>query len=502
MIVTSGQALVRLSSGTAPSSLDAALQGLGATRGTSLGNGWVLIRWSDSSSVASKLPALGNLPGVAAVQPSHVYKVHRVPNDTLVGMQYALQNVDAFRAWELETGGTSRVTVAVIDTGIDGSHPDLSAKFANTTSIAYDPNTGAVAVPNDPLTPACEHATEVAGVAAASSDNSLDIAGMSWGAQLVSLKVFADADCDPSDCDANTACNTNDPAMISAINYAAGVANTAPYGRVVVNMSLGCSVAGSGPLCLPCTDPSESALAGAVASAIAPPNNVVIVAAAGNDGTSVNNPGDCPGVIPAGATDSNNSITYFSSNGPELASGGVVAPGSSVLTTAPGGATASVSGTSFASPMVAGTAALLLSAKPSLTPAQVQADIRGGAVSLGQPAVNQGAGLLSAYNAISLATTGSLPPANGVNADAKPFAFPNPFRLSQESAVEFSIPPGLQRNGLDIKIYTLQGGIVRDLSEPLWDGKNTSGNLVASGSYVFVVTTSNGSARGRMAVIR
>ena len=497
MIVTSGQALVRLSIGISASSLDSALQSLGAVRGADLGGGWLLIRWSDASSVASKLPALGNLPGIAQVQPSHVYKLNRIPND-LASMQYAPLNVDAVRAWELETGGTSRVTVAVIDTGIDGSHPDLSAKLANTTSIAYDPNTGAVGVPNDPLTPACEHATEVAGVAAASTDNGLDIAGMSWGAQLVSLKVFADADCNPSNCDANPLCTTNDAAIISAINYAAAAANTAPYGRVVVNMSLGCSTSGVGA-CAVC---AGSALATAISNAIAPPHNVVVVAAAGNDGSSVNNPGDCPGVIPAGATDSGNNITSFSSNGPELASGGVVAPGFAVLTTAPGGGTASVSGTSFASPMVAGTAALLLSAKSTLTPAQVQADIRGGAVSLGLPPNNQGAGLLNAYNSVSIAMTGSLPRANGFNADAKPFASPNPMRLSSGNGALISIPPSLKGSNLDIKIYTMGGLLVREVTTPIWDGKNNNGNLVASGSYMFVVKTSAGSARGRLAVIR
>ncbi len=500
ILVTSGQALVRLSSGTAPASLDAPLAALGARRGADLGGGWILVLWADPSPVAAKLSALQNMPGAAAVQPSHVYKVHRIPNDPLVSSQYALQKTDALRAWELETGGTSRVTIAVVDTGVDGGHQDLAAKFANTTSVAFDPKTGAVAAVNDPLKPACEHATEVAGVAAAASDNGTDIAGMSWGAQLVSLKVFADADCDPSNCDALTTCVTNDPAIIAAINYATGVVNSAAYGRVVVNLSLGCSVAGPSASCLPCTDPTEVALKGAVSNAITA--GVVVVAAAGNDGTSVNNPGDCPGVIPAGATDSNNAIASWSSNGPELASGGVVAPGVMVLTTSPGGGTASVSGTSFASPMVAGAAALLLSAKSTLFPAAVQNDIRRGAVSLGQPANNQGAGLLDAYNSVSLVVNGALPAANGVNADAKPFAFPNPMRLSSGGGAEFSIPPSLAGSSLDIKVYTLDGQFVRDLSTALWDGKNASGNLVASGTYVFVVKTDKGSSRGRLAVIR
>jgi len=149
--------------------------------------------------------------------------------------------------------------------------------------------------------------------------------------------------------------------------------------------------------------------------------------------------------------------------------------------------------------MGAGLAALILSAKPTLTPLQVQTLMRAGAESIGQPSTAQGAGLMNVFRSLKLAETGTLANFDG---DQKPIAFPNPFRLSQTPNVNFSFPPSLQGSNVDIKIYTLQGGIVRDLSEPLWDGKNDSGNLVASGSYVFVVTTSAGSARGRMAVIR
>jgi flagellar hook assembly protein FlgD len=125
--------------------------------------------------------------------------------------------------------------------------------------------------------------------------------------------------------------------------------------------------------------------------------------------------------------------------------------------------------------------------------------MRGGAQSIGQPSTVQGAGQMDVYRSLRLTVKGTLA---GFDGDQKPIAFPNPFRVSQSGTVTISIPQALQGTGTDIKIYTLQGGIVRDLSEPLWDGKNSNGNLVASGTYVFVVTTSAGSSRGRMAVIR
>ena len=497
-LVTSGQAIIRLSSGTAASSLDALLLPLGAARGVELGGGWILITWNDGASVTSKLPFLLALPGVSAIQPSHVYSVNRVPTDPLVNSQYALFRVDAFRAWEFETGFSSRVTIGIVDSGIDGSHPDLSAKLSNTNSVAFDPNTGLVASPNDPLVPACQHGTEVAGVAAASSDNGIAVAGMSWGAQLVSLKVFLDSDCTPDcgDSGLGGGCVTNDPAMISAINFATGVVNTPKYGKMVVNMSLGC--APGAPPCAVCTG---SALETATVNAFNA--GVVIVAAAGNSGGAVNNPGDCLDVIPAGATDSNDNVPSFSSRGAELAASGLVAPGVSVLTTAPGSKTSSPSGTSFASPMVAGAAAVLLSAKPTLTPAQVQTNLRAGADNLGLASTIQGAGRLNLYKSVYLTLHGgSLPAVNDVNAAAKAFAYPNPVNLSKTGGVVFSLPPAINGAITDLKIYTLDGQFVRDLTAPIWDGKNTEGNKVATGTYMFVVKTSKGAASGRMTVIR
>ena len=495
MAVTSGQALIQLSSRTLTSSLDGALAAIGAKRLNDLGSGWILVGWSDTATVSFRLAALKTLPGVVAAEPSHVYSVKRVPSDPLVGSQYALAKVDAFRGWEFETGYSSRVTVAVIDTGVDGSHADLSAKFVNTTSLSYDPSCpppGPCApTVNNPPTPACQHGTEVSGVAAASSDNGVGVAGMSWGAQLVSFKVFANADCnaDCSDAVGGGGCLTNDPAIISAINQAAALNNTAAYGHVVVNMSLG----GSG------------ACPAAVQTAVTNAHNagVVLVAAAGNDGSAVNSPGNCANLIPAGATDSSDSIASFSSNGAELAARGLVAPGVSVLTTAPGGGTSSPSGTSFSSPMVAGAAAILISAKPTLTPDQVRDNLRAGANNLGQLANFQGAGRLNLYNSVYLTLNGgALPAANGVNAAAKAFAFPNPVNLSKTGGVQFSVPPSIAGAITDVKVYTLDGHFVRDLTTAIWDGKNSDGNKVASGTYMFIIKTSAGSSSGRVTVIR
>ena len=492
-LVTSGQALLQLSSGTAPGSLDGALAAVGVTRLANLGSGWIEVGWNDAVSVSFRLNALKSVPGVIMAEPSRVYSVHRVPNDPLVSAQYALSKVDAFRGWEFETGYSSRVTVAVIDTGVDGSHAELSGKLLNTTSYSYDPACGVApcaATLNNPPTPACQHGTEVAGVAAAASDNGAGVAGMSWGAQLVSYKVFGDADCktDCSDVSGVLQCLTNDPAIISAINQAALNQNTTGYGHVVVNMSLG----GAGS----CGAPLQTAVTNAYNA------GVVLVAAAGNDGSAVNSPGDCLNVIAAGATDSSDNIASFSSFGIELSSG-LVAPGVSVLTTFPGGGTSSPSGTSFSSPMVSGAAAVLLSAKPTLTPLQVRLNLQAGADNLGQSPSHQGGGRLNLYKSVYLTLNGgALPTTNDVNTAPKAFAFPNPVTLSKGGGVQFSVPPAMAGAVLDVKIYTLDGRFVRDTTAAIWDGKNTDGNKVASGTYMFVIKTTGGTSSGRVTVIR
>ncbi len=489
LTVVSGQALVRLSSGTTTAQLDAGLASLAATRGMDLGGGWHAVHLAPGQAVSSGLLMLRGLAGVAAADPSRVYSVERTPNDPSVSSQYALSQVSAFAGWEFEVGSSSRVTVAVIDTGIDGTHPDLSAKLTNTASRQFNATTGAESA-NDPPTPACNHGTRVAGVAAASTDNGAQVAGMSWGAQLLSLKVFDP--CGDLNC---VGCQTGDLALIAAINRAAALQDTAAVGKVVVNMSLG----GVGA----CPAAVQTAITNAVNA------GVVVVASAGNNGGAVNNPGNCEGVIPVGATDSNNNIAAFSSRGAELAANGLVAPGVAVLTTDQGGGTANATGTSFSAPMVSGLASLVLAAKPTYTPAQVSAAIRGGAASIGVASygvassgalgTTSGAGRMDAYRSMRLAVKGTLA---GFDGEEKPIAFPNPFKPSEIGSVAFAIPPSLQGASVAIKIYTLDGTFVREVNGLSWNGKNAEGGSVASGTYVFVVTTSAGTGRGRFSVLR
>ncbi|MBI5630165.1 MAG: S8 family serine peptidase [Elusimicrobia bacterium] len=484
--VVAEELLVKFASPTASAEKARILAAAGAEVKAELESiGWTVVKFQAGTPVSAALRAAKNLPRVEAVSPHRVYRPSRAPNDALVNAQYALAQINAFAGWEFEVGNTAAVTVAVIDSGIDGTQPELSGKLVAGASRFCDPSGLPGCVANNPPTPACNHATRVAGIAAASSDNGSSIAGLSWGAGLVSLKVFADADCAAGfpECSAG-ACVTADNGIINALNYARGIQDGAGVGKVVVNLSLG----GAGA----CAAPLQAAVTNAVNA------GVVVVAAAGNSGGAVESPANCAGVIPVGATDSGNGVAYFSSRGAELSAGGVVAPGVSVLTTDLNAASASASGTSFASPHVAGLAALILSAKSGMTPAQVQSVIRGGADNIGDSASAQGAGRVNAFRALRLAVNGTLAGSAG---ETKAIAFPNPFRVSRHGRLSFSIPPSLQGAQAKIKIYTASYELVRELTGLSWNGLNENGQAAASGSYIFLISTEKGTGSGRFSVI-
>lgn len=491
--VVSGRALVRFDPDRSAAARAAAMSGVGGRVVSELGStGWTLVQLPPGLPVSAGLGLLRGVSGALEVHPDHVYRPVLAPNDPSVSSQYHLSKVSAFAGWEFETGFSSRVTVAVIDVGIQGTNSELSGKLVGVSQF-FDPNSGGAQSANNPPTPACNHATQVAGVAAATTNNGAGVAGISWGARLISLKVFADGDCNPvGNCPSG--CTTSDTALINAINHAVTLHGDPTHGKIVINMSLGGLAS--------CPAALQTAVTNASAAGL------LLVAAAGNDGpgdNTVNNPGNCTGVVPVGATDINDAIASFSSRGAQLASSGLVAPGKSIVTTDLGGGTAAPDGTSFASPMVAGTAALIWSVKPTFTATQVRDTIRssvdniGVAGAIGPLGNSSGAGRLNVYNALRLAVNGTLSDFQGKQ---KAIAFPNPFRPSEHGVVTITIPDSVQGRNPKISIYTIDGIFVREVPGQTWDGKNAAGTPVASGVYLFVVKTDSGMQRGRVAVLR
>ncbi|MFF2498504.1 Ig-like domain-containing protein [Peribacillus sp. NPDC058075] len=263
---------------------------------------------------------------VESVEPDRLLKLEYTPNDPYFRyFQYHHKNIETERAWD-KTRGTPNVVVAVLDNGIDLNHPDL----VNQLVSPYD----AVSRTYNNLSEG-EHGTHVAGIIGSSINNYLGGAGVAPSTSIMPIDVFAGEYAYTSD-------------VIQGIYQAVAA------GTDIINMSLGSYY-------------YSSSFDNAVQYAYQ--NGVVIVAAAGNDATtSPHYPSSFTNVISVGSTTSSDTRSYFSNYGSDI---DLTAPGSSIYSTVPNDSYGSMSGTSMASPVVAGVAALLLANEPSLTNDQV-----------------------------------------------------------------------------------------------------------------------------------
>jgi thermitase len=310
------------------------------------------------------------------------------PNDPYFGNQYALHNtgqniqgqtgipdadIDAPEAWELHTG-TDEIIIAIIDTGVSHSHPDLAAKLIpgwNTYNNNNDDDDGWIFV---------SHGTHCAGIASAISDNYQGVAGVSWGAKIMPVKVLSDL-------------GTGTEAQC-----ADGIIWAADHGANVGSMSLGY------------TD-GTSYFHNAVN--YGHDQGMVLVAAAGNTPGSHFYPALWDNTIAVGATDNRDQRASFSSYGPELS---VAAPGVSVYSCIDdlwnGFDTYTyMDGTSMACPHVAGLACLTWSANLALSNDELRAVIESTTDDKGTPGWDQyyGHGRINAYGAVSTAMEPEIP---------------------------------------------------------------------------------------------
>jgi thermitase len=261
-----------------------------------------------------KAKAYGSNSRVAYAERDFVAETAGAPDDQYLDLQWALTKVDASQAWDVTTGSPG-ITIAVLDTGVDLDHPDLAGKIISNTNFSNSPTVDDV----------YGHGTHVAGIAAAMTDNSIGVAGLGYSASIMNVKVLSD---------------------MGAGSYSwitAGIIWAANNGADVINMSLG------GPS-------TSSALEDAIDYAWS--KGVVIVAAAGNNGdTTPMYPAYYSNCIAVAATDANDAKASWSNYGNWV---DVAAPGVSIYSTLMENGYGYMSGTSMASPHVAGLAALVL----------------------------------------------------------------------------------------------------------------------------------------------
>lgn len=259
-------------------------------------------------------------------------------DDSLRLQQWALDVLEAEAVWDRTAGGG--VTVAVVDSGIHGSHADLSGRVAGGWSAvggSYDVDS-------------LGHGTHVAGTIAAVAGNGLGVAGLAPDVSLLSVRVIGDT------------------GSAWASDVANGVVWAADQGAAVINLSLASSQ-------------RSYALDAAVSYATA--RGVIVVAAAGNDGDGDNRrmwPASHPDVIAVAAVDTRDQAAAFSSSGDWV---DLAAPGVAIASTLPDGRYGTASGTSMAAPHVAAAVALLRAADPTADADALRAALENRSVDLG-----------------------------------------------------------------------------------------------------------------------
>jgi len=333
-----------------------------------------------SGMVEKVVEALSRNPNVEYAEPNGVATIFVDPNDPYDNTtcyttskagcvtQWGWAKIQAYQAWDV-TKGAASVKVAVIDTGIDTSHPDLPSvvaqkNFVNNTSKAEDDN---------------GHGTHVAGTIGALTNNGVGVSGLNWNVSLMAVKAL------------NRSGSGTYTAIANAIRWAAD------NGAKVINMSLGGS---SG----------STTLQNAVNYAWN--KGVVLACAAGNSGTSAKSyPGAYTNCIAVAATDQSDAKASFSQYGSSWVD--VAAPGVAILSTLPNSSvylnTAygyyqnydALNGTSMATPHVAGLAGLVWATGKCTTASCVRSRIENNADAISGTGTYWSKGRINAYKAVS-----------------------------------------------------------------------------------------------------
>jgi C1A family cysteine protease/PKD repeat protein/subtilisin family serine protease len=306
--------------------------------------GTQIVKLPPGKSVNEAIAEYQSNPDVLYATPNYRISLLAIPNDPLYPQEWGLEKIKVPHAWD-RTTGSGDIIIAVLDTGIDYTHPDLSgALWSNTREIPGnlidDDGNGFVddtigwdffGNTNDPMD-GNGHGTACAGVIGARGNNNLGISGVLWNTKMVPLKVIG-PDGYGYESDA-----------IDAVLYADSI------GAQIVSLSWG------GPYPYP-------ALRDAMAASPA-----LFICAAGNSGTdndvSPIYPAsfDLPNVVSVSATDESARLALFSNFG--AVSVDLAAPGAGILSTARGGGYSSYSGTSMAVPFVTGIAGLVKAENP------------------------------------------------------------------------------------------------------------------------------------------
>lgn len=351
-----------------------------------------------------------------------------------------LPDINAPLAWDFNNG--SGTVIAILDTGVDSTHPDLAPNIVPGWNV-YD-NTADTA-------DVYGHGTSVAGAAAAAANNGIGSAGLAWGAKIMPIRIS----------------DANGYAYFSTV--AQGIYWAADHGARVVNVSFN-GVAGS-------------ATVQAAADYLRAKGGVVVVAAGNSGAAEAIAPS--ASLLAVSATDRGAVKAGFTSTGAYV---DMAAPGVGIFTTTRGGGYGSASGTSFASPLVAGAAALAISANPALTAAQVDAVVLTTARDLGTAGYDTtfGSGLLNAGAIVSAAL--SLKVSEPIDAQAPSVAISAPLGGTVSGLVPVNVSASDNMGVASVDLYVNGTKIATDNATPFsfsWDSGKFANGAVSVVAYAY-----------------
>jgi subtilisin family serine protease len=308
-------------------------------------------------TLAARIQASG---AVAFAEPDYIAVPVLLPNDPSLGSQWFHTTINSTGAWDRSTGNT--IVTAVCDTGVDPTHPDLQGNLLASLGWNTYLNTNAWSDING-------HGTSVAGCIAAIGNNAVGVAGVAFNAKIIPIRVCYDS-----------------TGYAYYSDMADGIRYATDKGAKVVNLSYG------GWYGATTRDACQYAWT----------RGTIVCVAAGNDGADQSAQAESDYMLLVGATDSSDAKASWSNYGVPV---DFFAPGVSIFTTRNGSTYGSVSGTSFASPIGAGLAALLFGVNAGFTPAEVEDIVMATCVDLGTPGDDAvyGAGRINAAAAVALA---------------------------------------------------------------------------------------------------
>jgi len=374
-----------------------------------------------SRDAAALSHRLARIPGVRFVEQNRASMrttgfVQSVPSDPLWPSQWGPAVIGAPAAWAV-TMGSPKVVIAVLDTGVDLSQPDLRGGLVPGYNVVGGDNE-----PSDDN----GHGTRTAGIVGARSDNDLGISGVCPRCSIMPVKVAA----------AN--------GSASWLNVASGITWAADHGASVISLSLG-------------GGPSD-----AVAAAIgyAERKGVLVVAAAGNNGSSEPfYPAADPGVLGVAGTQRSGDLYGWSDYGSWVS---VAAPGCDT-TTFVGGSFGQFCGTSASTPVVAGLAGLALSYSPTASADTIERAI----VSSAHPVAGVSAGRVDAVGTLAaLGATFKTQPATAARTSAKSTRDPRPAAKHVRSALRSRVTRRALRVRWHLRLTAVRGRVAATLRTP------------------------------------